>query len=185
MRRVQRPGIAPLVMIGLWVPGSFTLFLPIGHAEETPRHAHFNDCGPEALSAALAERQVSVAPEKIAELAGTDATGTTMLGLKRAAEALGVKAQGMRLSQAELESYVEWGYGVIAFVHRNHYVWVRRIHPKGVVLKDVGPGFHVIPHEQWYAMWFESKRGKPPAPEEGRGLCLVLAPHPTTNGQLR
>ncbi|MEK7856479.1 MAG: cysteine peptidase family C39 domain-containing protein [Acidobacteriota bacterium] len=128
-----------------------------------------NTCGPDALSAALAEFKVEASPKKIAELAGTDSQGTTMLGLKQAAESLGMKAVGLRLSQKEMESYVQRGAAVIAFVNGDHYVWIKNIHPRGVVIKDAEPGFQFIPYEKWYPMWlsperqsngFESKDGK-------------------------
>lgn len=145
-------------------------------SKETYQVPTKNTCGPDALSAALAEFKIQAPPEKIAQLAGTDGSGTTMLGLKHAAETLGVKAVGLRLSQKELESYVKQGVGVIAFVNGDHYVWVKNIHPRGVVIKDIQPGFQFVPYEQWYSMWFEIKSGKMVPAEKGRGVCLIVVP---------
>ena len=99
-----------------------------------------------------------------------------MLGLKRAAEGLGVKAQGMRLSQAELTAYVNGGYGVLAFVHPHHYVWVKHVQSQGVVIKDLAPEFQFLAEEAWERMWFDASNDRTPPPDEGRGTCLVLSP---------
>ena len=141
-------------------------------SREVDRVVSKNTCGPDALSAALAEFKIQAPPGKIAELAGTDASGTTMLGLKQAAETLGAKATGLRLSQKELEGYVKQGVGVIAFVNGDHYVWVKNTHPQGVVIKDIQPGFQFVPYEKWYPMWL----GKTPDAKKGRGVCLIVYP---------
>ena len=141
-----------------------------------PRQVSQSDRGPQALAYALAEHRIVTSPEEIEQLAGTDAEGTTMLDLKRVAEMFSMRTTGMRLSQEELESYVERGHEVLTFVNHDHYVWVKRMHPMEVVVKDRSPGFQFIPSEQWYRMWFESKHGNTPTPDQGRGLCLVLLP---------
>lgn len=137
-----------------------------------------NTCGPDALAAALAQFKIRVTSSQIAQLAGTDLSGTTMLGLKHAADTLGTKSVGLRLSQRELEAYVNQGAGVIAFVNGNHYVWVKNTRPQGVVIKDAQPELQFVALEKWYPMWFESTDGKTPDPESGRGVCLVIFPGP-------
>jgi ABC-type bacteriocin/lantibiotic exporter with double-glycine peptidase domain len=131
-----------------------------------------NRCGPDALSAALADLSIEAPADRVAKIAGTDGQGTTMLGLKEAAEAFGAKAVGLRLSQQEMESYFRKGAEVVAFVNGDHYVWVKNVHPRGVVIKDPSqPGFQFIPLERWHAMWM-GDGGK----ERGRGVCLVVYP---------
>lgn len=151
-------------------------FLGRGSSKEFYAISAENTCGPDALSFALAEFKIDAPPAKIAQLAGTDSQGTTMLGLKQAAELLGAQAVGMRLTQAEMEKYVKQGAGVIAFVNGNHYVWVKNVYPRGVVVKDIQPGFQFIPSEKWYPMWFEAKGGKTPAADQGKGACLIVYP---------
>jgi len=166
------------VVVALALLGGVAIgyFAGRGSSHESYQVSIKNTCGPDALSAALAEFKIQASPEKIAQLAGTDAQGTTMLGLKRAAESLGTKAVGLRISQKELESHVKQGAGVIAFVNGDHYVWVKNTHPRGVVIKDAEPGFQFVPFDEWYPMWFESKGGKTPADEKGRGICLIVVP---------
>jgi hypothetical protein len=55
-------------------------------------------------------------------------------------------------------------------------VWIKNTHSRGVIIKDSQPGFQFIPYEKWYPMWFESKDGKTPAAEKGRGVCLIVHP---------
>lgn len=139
-----------------------------------------NTCGPDALSAALAKFNIDASPLKIAQLAGSDVEGTTMLGLKQAAESLGTKATGVRLSQEELESHLKHGASIIAFVNQNHFVWVKEIRRQGVLVKDATSEFQIIPFEKWHSMWFEAKDGNTPLSQEGLGLCLVLYPKAST-----
>ncbi|MCI0628990.1 MAG: cysteine peptidase family C39 domain-containing protein [Acidobacteria bacterium] len=168
---------APLLICLALVGGlAIGYFVGRGGTKESYEVPVKNTCGPDALSAALAEFKIEAPPKKIAELAGTDSQGTTMLGLKQAAESFGTKAVGLRLSQKELESYVQKGAGVIAFVNGDHYVWIKNAHPRGMVVKDAQPGFQFIPFEKWYPMWFEAKGGKIPDANSGHGVCLIVYP---------
>jgi len=165
-----------IVLVALVIGVGIGFFAGKGTSKESYQVPTKNTCGPDALSAALAEFKIEATPKKIAELAGTDPSGTTMLGLKQAAESLGTKAVGLRLSQKEMESYVKQGIGVIAFVNGDHYVWVKNTHPRGVVIKDTQPGFQFVPFEKWYPMWFEAKGGKVPDTNSGHGTCLIVYP---------
>lgn len=168
--------VSLIVLVALLCGTGIGYFAGHGSSQETYQVPGRNTCGPEALSAVLAELKVEASSQRIAELSGTDSEGTTMLGLKRAAEALGLKAMGSRLTQSELEAHLKRGSGIIAFVNGNHYVAIKGVHPKGVVIKDTQPGFQFVPYDKWSAMWFERKGGRIPSIEEGRGICLVVYP---------
>lgn len=165
-RIIQATVLAALLAVIVYV--LIQRFTPIADSRGTP-----NDCGPQALAAALREYRINALPESIAALAGTDAEGTTMLGLRDAAVALGVKAEGMRLSYSGLESRLDGGASAIAFVNRDHYVWIKKLHPLGLVVKDVAPGFKFYSKSDWCRIWFEDAGD---AEEKGEGLCLVLSP---------
>jgi len=132
-----------------------------------------NDCGPEALLALLSDIGIQSTVEQISRAADTDREGTTMLGLKKAAEHFGLEARGMRLSAEDLPGYMNEGYHMIAFIKGNHYVWVKNIHPRGVVYKDVAPGFQFASTGNWQEMWYPGKRfWMRRAP--GEGFCLIV-----------
>jgi len=59
-------------------------------------------CGPVALAAACRQMGMTISVEELAELAGTDEAGTSMYGLAKAAEALGLEPIGLELSYQEL-----------------------------------------------------------------------------------
>jgi ABC-type bacteriocin/lantibiotic exporter with double-glycine peptidase domain len=116
-------------------------------------------------------------------MAGTDPSGTTMLGLKQAAEALGLKAVGMRLSLGDLAESIAQGKAVIAFVGGDHYVWVREVGENSVVFSDDTPGEQTLSADQWLLLWekpIPHQLGLGPSAASftqarGQGLCLVLS----------
>ncbi len=134
-----------------------------------------NDCGPQALVALLAEYRIRTSPESVALLAGTDAEGTTMIGLKRVVESHGITCDGMRLRADQLRAKLEEGHGVIAFVNGDHYVHVKNAHSLGFVVKDRDPGYRFVPMDEWGKIWFDDPDD---AVTNGEGMCLVLAPPP-------
>ena len=147
-----------------------------GRSAESYKVASRNTCGPEALAAAFASAHIQVDAAKLAKAAGTDEEGTTMLGLKNAAEALGAKAVGLRLHRKELADFVREGALVIAFVNKDHYVWVRGIHPQGVVIKDNRPGFRFVESKQWNEMWLGIAQDSIQDPDYEKGIVLVVYP---------
>lgn len=60
-------------------------------------------CGPNCLALLCYALKKPAAPERIAEIAGTDSdSGTSMLRLAEAAQSLGLKAKGVRIDKARL-----------------------------------------------------------------------------------
>ncbi|MCA9399777.1 MAG: hypothetical protein KC618_08505, partial [Candidatus Omnitrophica bacterium] len=99
-------------------------------------------------------------------LAQTDVEGTTLYGLKKAAEYYGLQAMGMKLSYEELRAYLQRGYHAIAFVNNDHYVYIKKDHPEGIVYKDVAPGFQFAVDYQWRKIWYEE--------EKEQGVVLII-----------
>ncbi len=76
-------------------------------------------CGPAALRVALSYWRFDISEDELARRAGTDETGTTMLGLAQAARQLGFNAQGERWNWERL---VIQKTPVIAYIGRDHFV---------------------------------------------------------------
>ncbi len=55
------------------------------------------NCGPAALATVLQGMGIGCTEYELAQIAGTDETGTTMYGLMRAAMEKGLNARGMRV----------------------------------------------------------------------------------------
>jgi hypothetical protein len=83
-----------------------------------------SDCGPRALALVCQRLGVSATLARLRELAGTSEKGTSMAGLAKAAEAVGLKAEGVQVSREGL-GHVE--LPALAWVNSRHYVVVWEI----------------------------------------------------------
>ncbi len=86
------------------------------------------DCGPRALFLVCQKLGVSTSVERLRQLAGTTDKGTSMAGLAKAAEAVGLKAEGMQVSR---EALAEIELPAIAWVNQNHYVALLSVQGEG------------------------------------------------------
>ena len=78
------------------------------------------DCGPESLMYVLEQFNKDASASEVMMLTGYNPTnGTTMLGLKSAAEKLGLPVVSVKLTENQLKSL---NYPVIVFVDANHYI---------------------------------------------------------------
>ncbi len=79
----------------------------------------FNNCGPAAMKMVLMQFGIKTSLADIERLAGTDARGTSMLGLKQMAESCGLRAEGWRFVW---EDFRKIDLPAILFVNGDHYV---------------------------------------------------------------
>jgi len=105
-------------------------------------------CGPEALSRLVAGEGLHLDVDELAELAGTDATGTSMAGLIDAA-----KAKGISLSGVQVEGIDALQAPYIAYVNGDHFVLVTAADDDGVTVVDDGEGERVLSRGAFAAMW--------------------------------
>jgi hypothetical protein len=124
--------------------------LPIVQASEQPLQRKLYDCGPAVLAEALRQRGVAANSEVIEGLAATTVRGTTMLGLQRAALALGAPADGLMLGFDDLR---RTPLPAIAFVRRNHFVLVTAIDGDAVALLDPSIGHMRLGRSQFLRQW--------------------------------
>ncbi|MBC7329742.1 hypothetical protein H5T88_05205 [bacterium] len=94
----------------------------------------YKNCGPNALLAICGILGVKTSSKEIAQLAGADEKGfTSMAGLKKAAEALGLKVEGLDITIDDLRKSNKLA---IAFIPPNHYIVVVGFADDKVVLID-------------------------------------------------
>ena len=86
-----------------------------------------NDCGPRALFLALQALGIRPSRETLTQRAGTSAEGTRLLGLQRAAEAVGVSATGVQLNRAAL---LRLDSPAVAWWDGDHFVAVLAVNPR-------------------------------------------------------
>lgn len=94
-------------------------------------------CGPAALATILKKLGIYVTEAELAQIAGTDYTGTSLLGLKNAANAMGINAFGYELSIEQLKpDYIV----VLRIDGYDHFVVLENITADIVTLFDPNLG---------------------------------------------
>src|SRR6476619_6927964 len=100
-----------------------------------------SDCGAAALATIALHHRVPVGLQQMRDLAGTDRTGTNLLGLVQAAEALGFSAKGVK---GPYEALARVPLPAIAHVEDEsgpgHFVVLHRATTRGVVVADPACG---------------------------------------------
>ncbi|MGC9004951.1 MAG: cysteine peptidase family C39 domain-containing protein, partial [bacterium] len=103
-----------------------------GYTKTGQREGYY--CGPNALLAVCGILGIKTSSKEIAQLAGTDEKGfTSLAGLKRAAEALGLKAEGVDITLDELRKSKKLA---IAFIPPDHFIVVVGFSADKVVIID-------------------------------------------------
>ena len=82
------------------------------------------DCGPRALLLAAGELGVKADVATLAKAAGTDANGTNLEGLVKAAKTIGLKAEGVQMDR---DALARLATPAVAWWEGNHFVAVLRI----------------------------------------------------------
>src|SRR5262245_50698613 len=113
-----------------------------------------SDCGAAALAMIALHHRIPVGLERMRDLAGTDRSGTNLLGLMQAAETLGLSAKGVKgpyeaLAQVPLPAIVhvqdEPGLG--------HFVVLYRVTRRGVVVADPACGIEAQARAAFCRRW--------------------------------
>jgi YD repeat-containing protein len=105
-------------------------------------------CGPQALHDLLANRGTESNVDELAELAHTDAEGTTMQALIEAAKVKGIELTGIAANSVD-----ELDLPAIAFVNHNHFLLVTRVLDDSVVVLDGPQGERSLTRGEYAAMW--------------------------------
>lgn len=112
------------------------------------------DCGPAALLSVLKFYGGDTSIVHLREQTNTDASGTNMLGLVKAAEKLGFHAYG---ATGEFEDLRKEEMPCIAHVildnRLQHFVVVYEIDANGVLLGDPGQGLYTLSKSEFLAIW--------------------------------
>jgi len=91
------------------------------------------DCGPRALLLACRELNTPTTLPQLALAAGTTCAGTTLAGLQRAAQSLGLSATGVQMDQGALANLSR---PAVAWVEGDHYLAVLRVHGDTATVHD-------------------------------------------------
>ena len=135
------------------------------------------DCAVAALASVARFHGRSVATTFIRDAAGTDTEGTSLRGICRAAEAIGLAAEGVKVSRDRVE-----GLALPAIIHwdRQHWVVLYRVEGDEVVVGDPATGLRRLTRAEldqaWsgYAALLTPTAALAEAPEDTASLRWVL-----------
>ena len=111
------------------------------------------DCGAASLATVAKYYGRSFTISRIRETVGTGKTGTTLLGLKRGAEAFGFHARGVKISEDLFNKISHTP--LPAIIHWKGYHWVVLYGQRGkkYVIADPGVGIRYLTREELIAGW--------------------------------
>lgn len=126
------------------------------------------DCGATSLRIIFKHYGKLVSIHKIRKLCQTTKNGVNLLGISEAAEKLGFRTYGVRLSieqlqEAELPCILHW--------NQNHFVVLYKIHSRKYYISDPASGLITFEEKEFSKNWFSTK-------ELHAGLSLLLSPGP-------
>ncbi|WP_244914505.1 cysteine peptidase family C39 domain-containing protein, partial [Sphingobacterium faecium] len=126
------------------------------------------DCGATCLRMVFKHYGKLVPIHKIGKLCQTTKNGVNLLGISEAAEKLGFRTYGVRLSleqlkEVELPCMLHW--------NQNHFVVLYKIRQGKYFISDPASGLLSYDEKEFSKNWFSTK-------ELHAGLSLVLSPGP-------
>lgn len=124
-----------------------------------------SDCGAAALATVSKYHGRTIAIHRIREAVGTGQTGTTLLGLRRGAEAIGFNAQAVRVSNKLFEKINEIPLPAIIPWMGSHYVVFGGQQQKHYVIADPAVGLRHLSQQELLEGW-------------SNGIILLLTPDP-------
>jgi ATP-binding cassette subfamily B protein len=129
------------------------------------------DCGPTCLAMISRFYGKVYSIQTLRERSFITRQGVSMLGISDAAESIGFRTIGARLSLQQLRE--EATLPCIAHWRQNHFVVVYRITKDTVYVSDPGEGILRYTHEEFLNCWAANQREG-----EKEGICLLLEPTP-------
>jgi len=129
------------------------------------------DCGPACLRMVAKHYGKNYTLQTLRDRSYITREGVSMLGISDAAESIGFRTMGVRISWEQLVS--EAPLPCIAHWKQNHFVVVYKIKKDTVYVSDPASGRIQFPKEEFIRNWATTEEGG-----EKKGLCLLLEPSP-------
>ena len=124
------------------------------------------DCGAACIATVSAQHGKTLSISRVRDVVGTTATGTTLLGLKRGAEALGFHARAAKADGSLLEQLHELPLPIICHWNGSHWVVVHGRDGAQLIVADPGVGILRMDIEDFLHHW-------------SNGVLLLLEPDPS------
>jgi len=136
------------------------------------RQLDAKDCGPACLRMIAKSYGKSFSLQTLRDRSHITRQGVSFMGISDAAESIGMKSVGARLSWEQLKSEVP--LPCIAHWQQKHFVVVYRIKKNKVYVADPAIGRMTYSKEEFLRNWLSGK-----AEGADLGLCLLLEPTPS------
>jgi ATP-binding cassette subfamily B protein len=129
------------------------------------------DCGPTSLAMVARYYGKTYTQQTLRERCYITREGVSMLGTSDAAESIGMRTMGVRISFDKLANEVL--LPCIAHWRQNHFIVVYKIKKNNVYVSDPAHGLVRYTREEFLSGWASTKKDG-----EDQGLCLLLEPTP-------
>lgn len=134
--------------------------------------ADSKDCGPTCLKIIAKYYKKNLNIQKLRELSETTREGSSLLGISEAAEQLGFRSMGVKVSAEDL---TEIPLPCILHWNKNHYVVLYKIHKQTYYISDPAFGLLAYSSEEFLKYWIGNNATE--TTEEGIALLLEPTPH--------
>jgi len=129
------------------------------------------DCGPTALAMVARYYGKTYSQQTLRERSFITREGVSMLGTSDAAESIGMRTMGVRVTFDQLANEVL--LPCIAHWRQNHFIVVYKIKNGIIYVADPAHGLVKYTKEEFMAGWASTRKE-----EQDQGLCLLLEPTP-------
>ena len=136
-----------------------------GHHYTCVRQFNEEDCGAACIATICEHYGRKLTLGRVREYVGTMATGTTLLGLKRGAEQLGLQARAAKADASLVEHLDELPLPMVCHWNGNHWVVLHGSKGDQLVIADPAVGIREIPKHAFLQHW-------------QNGVVLLLEPDP-------
>jgi len=126
------------------------------------------DCGATCLRMVCKYYGRNISIQLLRRLTQVTKSGVNLLGISEAAEKLGFRTQGIRLSIEQLE---EVNLPCILHWSQNHFVVLYKVKKGQYTIADPAKGIHTLDRQAFLDSWLANK-------EHRNGLSLILGPTP-------
>jgi ATP-binding cassette subfamily B protein len=129
------------------------------------------DCGPTSLAMIARYYGKAYSQQTLRERSFITREGVSMLGTSDAAESIGMRTMGVRITFEQLANEVL--LPCIAHWKQNHFIVVYKIKNNNIYVADPAHGLVKYTKEEFMTGWGSTKKEG-----ENQGLCLLLEPTP-------
>ena len=141
-----------------------------------PRFPHYaqhdaTDCGPSCLRMIARYYGKHYSLQTLRDRSYITREGVSMMGISDAAESIGFRTMGVRISWDQLLK--EAPLPCIAHWKQNHFVVIYKIRKNKVYVSDPARGRIRFPKEEFIQGWATTRED-----DTDKGLCLLLDPTP-------